>query len=185
MSRFTCKLATAGALGVLLTAVALAAGEKKPGDPKTAPAKQDWSGYVFHSTVTGTIYRPNKDGILVKVPKPRGASDRLQLPFHDMTLVRWKTLPPKLDEKGKKVARSAAEMKELKLPTGAPGYAAARSDLEAAQTVEVTMMRPKDIPLNKVDFQDLVVKQIVITGVDNAALKELQKKPPEKKKKDK
>ncbi|HEY1190482.1 MAG TPA: hypothetical protein VGE74_22810, partial [Gemmata sp.] len=45
------------------------------------------------------------------------------------SLVRTKTLPPKLDEKGKKVPHTQKEIEELRAPGGVTGYAASRSDL--------------------------------------------------------
>jgi len=187
MVRFAYKLLVVAMLGIGLAMLGIGlAGLTVAGDdPK--PAKQDWSGYVFHSTMTGTVDRPNKDGVFIKskrtIPgttpqaKPKVVTERLQFPYGDKTLVRWKALPQKFDEKGKKIiTRTDKELKELKLPPGATGYAAERTDLVAGQIVEITMMRPKEIPLAKVDFQDLVVKQIVITGVDAAAMKEIEKK---------
>src|SRR5262249_36569520 len=63
--------------------------------------------------------------------------------------IRTKTLPPKTDEKGKKVDYTTKELEELKGPWSIPGYAASPADLTPGTIVEVTMIRDKSIASSK------------------------------------
>lgn len=80
------------------------------------------------------------------------------------SLIRFKSLPPKYDENGKRVSYSSKELDELRAPPGAPGYAASLFDLAPGTIVEVVAMRDRKIPAAKVTEDDLCVKYIIILG---------------------
>ncbi len=162
------------ALGLGLVGLAGAADDKKKGDDKK-PA--DWSAFVTVSqTVKGEVVKAEENEFTLRVPKGRKAEE-LTFQFAEHGLVRWKALPTRLDDNGKKKPFSSEEVREMKQPPGAPGYAAERTDLKPKYLVEVTLVRPKEIPANKAAFQDLKVKYVVILAGDPNA-----KKPEEKKK---
>jgi hypothetical protein len=189
MNRILSKLALVAVLGTGLTA--LAADEKK-----TAPAKKaDWSHFAVVTTVAGEVVETTEDGVTLKVsqttlsrtggrrPRVRAntKSQELQFVFAEAGLVRWKSLPPKLDDNGKKLPRSSKELTELKLPKGTPGFAAERGDLQPGQIVELTLVRPKSIPSSKVTFQDLKVKYAMILADPNGGAGGGKKATPKKK----
>lgn len=94
------------------------------------------------------------------------------LEYTPESLVRSKTMPPKLDEKGKKVPHTQKEIDELRAPGGVPGYAASRTDLTPGTVVELYLIREKGIPAAKATEDDLRVKYAVILGRDPNAPKE-------------
>jgi hypothetical protein len=99
------------------------------------------------------------------------------------SLVRLKSLPPKLDENGKKVAHTQKEIDELRTPSGVTGYAANRSDVTSGTYVEVFLIRDKKIPAEKVSESDLRIKYAVILGHDPNPPKDIgsSSNPPKKK----
>ena len=174
------------ALAAGLTALAVAADDKKPAESK-AP---DFTGWLKHGKpVVGEVVKFDDNGIMMKVitgytgGKPK--YEKMQFVFHDAGLARWKKLPPKTDDKGKRLAYSPEEMADLRSPRGAPGYAAEHADLKPGYVIELTMVRPKEVPLSKVVFQDLRVQYAVILTEDKAATaggkKDDEKKSDDKK----
>ena len=79
-------------------------------------------------------------------------------------LARTQTPPPKTDESGKKAAYTQKELEDLKAPSGAPGYAIAKTDLAAGAIVDVILVRDKSIAADKVTEGDLRVKYATVTG---------------------
>jgi hypothetical protein len=80
------------------------------------------------------------------------------------SLIRIKTLPPKYDENGKRVAYTSKDLDELRGPPGAPGYAASLYELAPGTIVEVVAMRDRKVPAAKVTEDDLCVKYVIILG---------------------
>lgn len=180
MTRTALQVLPAFALGAALVGLAAVADDKKP------PADADWSKFVTAATYQGEVTKVDGDAFTLKTSPPggKGRGSQLRLTFAEAGLVRWKAMPPKLDEKGKRVPYTEKEKQESKLPKGFPGYAAERADLKAGMLVEVTMVRPKDIPAAKAALQDLQVKHVVIAGTAPTP-PEPKKKPDEKKKDEK
>ena len=125
--------------------------------------------YTDASTPTATsgvtAYRALQSG---RTPTPRSRTapklkenkEDYELLFADAGLVRWDKLSLGPGAGGKFVP--LPEQTKLRLPTGAPGWAATREDLAEGQVVEVTLVRPKDIPLAKATPGDLRIKYAVI-----------------------
>ena len=173
------------ALIVLFSASARPSGadEKKP-DPKPAePVAVDWSKFVTVAEVQGEIVKLEKNGFVLKVPGPpqskaigTGRNRRVtQVPgkpvetpvsFADGAQVRWGKLPSKFGTDGKKAAYTQEELADLKKPYGVPGYLADRSDLKAGQSVDLILVRPRDIPASKATQSDLLIKRVKIVGED-------------------
>jgi hypothetical protein len=174
---------TARRIAVAILAAGLAglaaADDKKPAEPK-AP---DWSGYVKATVVRGEVTRADDKGFSLKVVAGRNGNqpkyDELLFAYADASLVRWKKLPPKM-EAGKRKPYTPEELAELKSPRGAPGYAAGREDLKQGYLLEVTLVRPKEIPASKAAFQDLRVQYAVILTEDKDAAPRLGKKDDDK-----
>ncbi len=97
------------------------------------------------------------------------------LEFVPETLVRMKTLPPKLDGNGKKIDYTQKEIDTARLPDGVPSYAASQADLVPGTIVEVRMIRDKSIPASKVGENDLRVKYAIILGKDPTPPKDIGK----------
>ena len=165
------------ALAAAALAAAALAGAAAADDPvkKKPDGPPDWGTYVAHVTLTGEVEKVTADGFVLRVPelvrggngKPEWKPKSYDLAFHDNGLVRFAKLPPKLDAKGKKVAYTDKERKELKSPPTAPGYAADRADLAAGAVVEVQLLRPKNVPAAKLATlvdTDFKVKYAVIQG---------------------
>ncbi len=179
------------ALAAGLTGLAVAADDKKPAGKKPAEAAApDWSGFLKHSVLVGEVVKADDKELTLKVvvgPPPRRGqkpkTEDLHFALGETTLVRWKKLPPKTDAVGKRAPYTAEEMKELKSPPGAPGYAADRTDLKPGYVVELTLMRPKEVPAAKAVIQDLRVRYAVILSADPTAAVTLGKE--ERKKEDK
>jgi hypothetical protein len=188
-----------------IAAVALAVGmvglsaadDKKPADSK-AP---DFAGWVkFGNPVVGEVVKANENGKTFTLKVATGVNRSRQIQYaqkeymyHDAGLVRWKKLPPKAGEKGKPTRYSPEELAELRLPRGAPGYAADPDDLKPGYVLELTLVRPKEVPLSKLTPQDLRVQYAVILTEDKGATagskkddeKKDEKKSDEKKKEEK
>ncbi|HSQ55966.1 MAG TPA: hypothetical protein VLM40_09475 [Gemmata sp.] len=86
--------------------------------------------------------------------------------FVPESLVRTMSLPAKYDANGKRVSYSTAEIKALRTPAGASGYAASTTDLTPGTIVEVVLMRDKTIPASKATEADLRIKFAIIQGKD-------------------
>lgn len=86
------------------------------------------------------------------------------LAFAPNGLVRNKTLPPKTDDNGKTVPYKTAELEELRLPPGAPGYAASPADLANGTIAEFVLVRDRDIPAAKATESDLKIKYAMVVG---------------------
>jgi hypothetical protein len=179
MNRIAWKLALAVGLaaGVVTTS---AADDEKKGDKTDKPAKPadkapDWSKYATAGEVTGAVVSADEDGVTVRLSglaRTGGGRRGGQVKethvdhtykFADGGLARWKKLPAKVGADGKKTPHTSAELEKAKLPTGAPGYAAERSDL-TSKVVELHLVRPKSVPASKATPDDLVVKYAVIVG---------------------
>lgn len=175
----------------LLTCLLCRAETASAADGKTADAKPvetaaaDWSKFVFVSEVQGEIVKVEKNSFLLKIPGPPqnkttgtgknrhliqvpGKPVELSVAFADAGFVRWSKLPTKLDVHGKKTSHTVEEIAELKKPYGVSGYAAERTDLKAGQSVDLVMVRLREIPATKATTTDLVVKKATILGTDPA-----------------
>ncbi len=104
------------------------------------------------------------------------------LSFAPDTQIRMKTLPPKTDDKGKKVDYTTKELEELKGPWAIPGYSASSSDLTPGTIVEVSLIRDKSIPASKATDGDMQVKYAVILGKDPNPPKDVTTPKPAPKK---
>ncbi|MCS6866925.1 MAG: hypothetical protein RMJ56_13010 [Gemmataceae bacterium] len=80
------------------------------------------------------------------------------------SLVRFKSLPPKYDENGKKIAYTQKELNDLRQPAGVTGYAASRFDVTPGSVVELILIRDKTIPAEKATEGDLRIKHAIILG---------------------
>lgn len=156
------------AVSVLTFAVAfLAVTASAADDPKPA----DWSAWVTVGVWTGEITKTSRKdaGFFVKT-SAAGAGAKapttktLELMYADGALVRWAKLPPKLDEKGKEVKRTADELTELRKPAWARGFAAKKADLKPGRLVEVVLVRPRELAEKDVRVSDYRVKTVTITG---------------------
>lgn len=128
-------------------------------------------------------FAPNMNRPQVQVKEQHHDYDLEYLP---QSLVRTKSLPPKLDDKGKKVPHTQAELDELRAPGGVTGYAANRSDVTPGTYLEVYLIRDKTISAAKATEDDLRIKYAVILGHDTNPPKDIANsaaKPDEKKKK--
>lgn len=106
-----------------------------------------------------------------------------QLEFVPESQVRFRQLPPKFDEQGKKTNYTAKELDQLKQPFSLPGYRAEKSDLVPGTVVELYVMRDKSIPAAKASENDLRVKYLIILGQDPNPPKDItspSKAPPKK-----
>src|SRR5205807_451829 len=68
-----------------------------------------------------------------------------ELDYLPQSLVRTRTLPPKLDDKGKKLAYTQKELDEVRAPAGVTGYAANRGDVVPGTFLEVFLLRDKTV----------------------------------------
>ncbi|MBN9122816.1 MAG: hypothetical protein J0I06_27375 [Planctomycetes bacterium] len=89
-----------------------------------------------------------------------------ELEYMPQSLVRAKSLPPKIDENGKKASYTQKEYDALRAPSGVTGYAANRSDLTPGTIVEVILIRDKTVPAAKATEDDLRIKYAIIQGKD-------------------
>jgi hypothetical protein len=106
------------------------------------------------------------------------------LPYVTDSLVRTRTLPPKLDPNGKKGFYSDKEQDEMRQPFAAPGYQALKGDLTPGTVVEAYIIRDRTIPASKVTDADMRIKYAVILGHDPNPPKDISspsKTPPKKK----
>jgi hypothetical protein len=178
MNHWTAKRVSA--LVLLAGVIALPTATIAADDPKT-PAKDpptkapDFSQYVFVKDMTGEVVKADEKKISITIkytvnkqpnPKARPALAEMHQDYEFQmipeSLVRTEYLPPKTDEKGKKVAYTQKEKDNLKLPKPFPGYAASVSDLTPGTLVEIRLIRDKSISEAKATDQDLRVKYAVI-----------------------
>lgn len=183
------------ALALGLVGLGAAADDKKPAEAK-APDFAGWVKYTPPKPIVGEVVKFDDNGLLLKVitgysgGKPK--YEKMQFVLHDAGLVRWKKLPHRTDDKGRRLPYSSKELEDLRSPRGAPGFAAEPADLKPGYVIELTMVRPREKPPSKVDFQDLRVQYAVILTEDKAATaggkkddEKAEKKSDEKKKDEK
>jgi len=96
-----------------------------------------------------------------------------ELEYVPESVVRTKVLPPKLDEKGKRVNYTTKELEELRGPASLPAYAASTSDLTPGTIVDVVIIRDKSVPAAKATEDDLRVKWAVILSHDQNPPKDI------------
>ncbi len=149
----------------------------KPAETPAVPAapavKPNWSGYVVTNTLTADVVSVVGNTITLRIKQPAAGKGKKPTD-KDFTVgllpesaVRHRVLPPKLNEAGKVVARTSAEVSAFKPPSGtAPGFLASTDDLTPGTVVEVTLVRDRKIPPAKATDADLSVKLAVILGQD-------------------
>jgi hypothetical protein len=155
------------------------------GEPVVAAVKEADEGTVSITVQGPAAVRMSGYGRRPRVSVKEGKKETIDLTFHPDGVVRWAKLPPKWDGKGKKVLYKPKEAEALRQPRWATGYAAERSDLVAGQPVEITLLRPKAVPPEKLAVEDLRVKQVVILVDPPPPGDKKEKKDETKEKKDK
>lgn len=167
------SLALAVSFGVILAGSGLTIAEDKP---------VDWSKFHSSGKVKAVVEKVDGDSVTVSVPKLernktsgyRGGRNRrpsvkvghedIDIPYAANGLVRWEKLPKKADGK----EYTSKELEKARLPIGATGYAAERSDLKPGHIVELHLVHPSDIPDSKLTDKDIVIKYVVIEGETKA-----------------
>lgn len=102
------------ALALGLVGSGTAADDKKPAEAK-APDFTGWVKYTPPKPFVGEVVKFDDNGLLLKVitgysgGKPK--YEKMQFVLHDAGLVRWKKLPPRTDDKGKRLPYSAKELR--------------------------------------------------------------------------
>jgi hypothetical protein len=104
------------------------------------------------------------------------------VPYVAESLVRTKTLPPKIGPDGKKGYCSSNEQEALSLPLGAPAFQATKADLVPGTIIEAHIIRDKTIAANKITDADMRLKYAVILRHDPNPPKDIVSLTPEKKK---
>lgn len=144
-----------------------------PASTQTEPAHP--TAYVRYSDVKGEVAAVSDQGFTLRmtwqavgavrqgrgvrpVAVPRQVEHEVQ--FADGGLVRWADVA----DAGPDAATPAGRAR-LKLPAGAPGWAADRAALKPGQAVEVVFVRPKDLPPSRVTPADLRVRYAIIRHV--------------------
>jgi len=152
----------------------------------------DWSKFISVGEISGEVIKSDDTGFTVRVTwygpkggtnsKPqlnKGGGNKGQqktpqmvaqhhdymLKYADNGVVRQQKLPPKTSETGKQVEYTVKELENAKKPAGMPYYAAARSELAVGSTVEVMLVRSRDIPAVKATENDILVKYVVMHTV--------------------
>jgi hypothetical protein len=74
---------------------------------------------------------------------PNTKNQKLEIPLTEDALIRFKKAPKQYDDKGKPIAPTEAQLKELKGDPKVPGYKAEFADLKQGQILEVRLGRPK------------------------------------------
>lgn len=180
MSRICLKLFTASLFGIAATAFVVPAEDP----PAEVPTRQDWSAFATFSEIAGEVVKFEDPVLTLKIttysqsggrgrnrrPQIKATSKEIDLNFAEQGLVRWQKPAPKMGANGRKVPYNYKELQKMKLPQGAPGYIASRSDLLPGQIVAITLVRPRDVPLAKVTETDLQIKYAVIAGSSNLAV---------------
>jgi uncharacterized protein (TIGR03067 family) len=154
-----------------LTSLAVSAADDAKPPPLKAP---DYSKYTnVLKKVTGEIVKIDEKMLTIRVSnlekqqgfgadRRRLAKTELAFAFIEESLVRTSFLPPKVSDKGVKTQYTANEIKVLKRPPGAPGYAATLEDLKVGTDVTLHLVRDKTIPAAKATQADLRVKYAII-----------------------
>ncbi|CAN5255653.1 hypothetical protein BH11PLA2_BH11PLA2_10960 [soil metagenome] len=160
----------------------------------------DWSKFTKHGEISGVIVKGSTDHLVLEVPKmvqnktngnrSRGGKNRrpsmklghedIDIHFAPQGLVRWEKMPTNVDDKGVKIFPTSKELDKMRLPIGAPGFAAERTDLKPGHMVTITLVRPSDIQASKVTDADIVIKYAVIKG-ETTPPKNAGKDAPKKK----
>ena len=89
-----------------------------------------------------------------------------EVPYVAESLVRTKTLPPKIGTDGKRGYYSATEQESLTMPQGAPAFQALKADLVPGTIIEAHIIRDKSVAANKVTDADMRLKYAVILRQD-------------------
>jgi hypothetical protein len=172
-------------LGIAAMPFGVFAADDKTKDT-TAP---DWSKYTTVTEVTGELVKADETKITLRLnyvaikgqqnkfppltqypfTPPVAKANTLMQARHDYSihllpesLIRTLVLPPKLDDKGKKVPYTDKEKEALKVPKGVRGYAATIADLTSGSTVIVVLIRDKSIQAEKATDDDLRVKYAIL-----------------------
>ncbi|HLW68714.1 MAG TPA: hypothetical protein VKS79_25575 [Gemmataceae bacterium] len=174
-------------LGAMLVSLGLAfnvfaADEKKDSkEPKESPSA---SSYVSVNDVTVVISGASSNSVSIKVQGYKGNAKRPQattqddeLTFTSDVVIRQRHLPPKLDEKGKKIAYTSEELQKLK-GKGGVGYEASPSDLHTGQTVSLHLVKLKGAKGE--DANKLYVSKIIIESEPPPHPQDQAKKPDKK-----
>ena len=144
--RFMSFLAAA-IVSIGLSLSAIRADDKKDSkEPKEGPSA---SSYTSAGDITVVIAGASNHSVTVKVAggvagRGKNATTTMkddELTFTSDVAIRHRHLPPKLDEKGKKVAYTSDELKKLKAKDGL--YEASASDLHGGQTVSLHLVKLK------------------------------------------
>lgn len=198
MRRFT-RAGVAAGVGLVAVALAgparvSAADEKAPdwsgfttvADVVGTVVKADENAVTFRVTwyvpQGGTNRRPNLSGNHrnfhnpYAMRRPSTGSARPKEMHHDyvleyvpQSLVRHKTQPVKLDDKGKRVAWTDKEAHDLRQPAGVPGYIGSKAEVTAGMVVELIIIRDKTIRSDKATEDDLRIKYVYLLGHASAA----------------
>ncbi|MBM3980962.1 MAG: protein BatD [Planctomycetes bacterium] len=154
---------------------------KGGGNNKNARPKLSQNNRNFRNPFAQNMNRPQQPQVQFK----EHHHDYV-LEYLPQSLVRAKVLPPKMDEKGKRVAYTQKEIDEYRAPAGVTGYAAERFDLKPGTILEVILVRDKTVPAAKAGEDDLRIKYAIIQGQDPNPPKDIANsgKDKEKKKKD-
>jgi len=137
----------AAIVSVALSVSAISADDKK--DSKESKEGPSASSYTPAGDITVVIAGASNHSVIVKVPggtTGRGKYAQTTMKDDELTFtsdvtIRHRHLPPKLDEKGKKVAYTSDELKKLKAKDGL--YEASASDLHGGQTVSLHLVKLK------------------------------------------
>jgi hypothetical protein len=98
-------------------------------------------------------------------------------------MVRYEKVPEVTDGKGGTTKPTGKELDKLRLPLGAPGYAAERTDLRPGHIVAITLVRPSTVTAEKASDDDILIKYAIIKGITTPP-KDAGKDDAKKKKKD-
>jgi hypothetical protein len=159
----------------------------------------DWSKFAKYGEISGVIVKAGDEDITLQIPKlekgknnnrggNRGGRNRrpsvklghedIDLNYAPAGLVRWDKLPKNPDGS----PLSSRAMEALRKPIGAPGYAADKADLKPGHVVKVQLVRPTEIPADKVTEKNVNIKYVIIVAEANPP--KAEKKDDPKKKKD-
>ena len=172
-------------LGAMLVSLGLAfhaysADEKKNAkEPAEGPSA---NSYLSFNEVTVVISGASSHSVTIKVTtgysgnakRPQATNKDDELTFTSDVVIRQRHLPPKLDEKGKKVAYTSEELNKLR-GKGGVGYEASASDLHAGQTVNLHLVKLKGAKGE--DANKVYVSKIII---ESEPQPESAKKPEKK-----
>ena len=131
--------------------------------------------------VTVTISGAGKNSVTIKVGgggRTKGAAQEKEYDFIDDVKIRFQHLPPKLDEKGKKIPYTSDELQKMKAKDG--GYEASPGDLKAGQTVNLHLVKMKGAKGE--DANKLYVSKVIIVAEPPADMHDPNDKKPAAKK---